>query len=468
MPNVHPNIAVKANRKKFKPREAPYYQQAEFCQSIGVQVRKREHYWVARFRTKDGNHIRQRLSIADTYKKANNKTILSYSQALQKAKAWFERPENKAQAAQPYGLGPTSFVKYKKNEKVYTVGNAILEWIEWKRLQTTQTTFLGLISRCNYYIIPRLGETSAQSVNGLVMRKFATELLELPAKPGRSKPRRRQPIESYDNEYIRKRKKVINAVFSMLRGALEMAWENGYIDSARPSRCIKRFKNVDRPRVLHLSRDECRAMIEASAPELKQLVLGALYTGCRKTELLNLRCSHVGRDGYGVYIEPRKSLKPRFVFLPDEGMAFFLSLIKNKKPDDYVFTRADGLSWKYNLRYPFNAAINAAGLPKNFTFHGLRHTYASQLIQAGAPLIVVADQLGHRNINTVSSTYGHLSPQIRESEVRQRFTSIDGFYARKAQRQRKKMTEWRESLHGGDWRTYATIHDLTAISNVKH
>ena len=66
----------------------------------------------------------------------------------------------------------------------------------------------------------------------------------------------------------------------------------------------------------------------------------------------------------------------------------------------------------------------AAGLPKAFCFHGLRHTYASQLSQAGTPLLVIAEQLGHRNIETVSRTYGHMQPQIRSSEVRARFEAI--------------------------------------------
>ncbi len=468
MPNLYPSLESRENRKKLQLRGAPYFQQTEFCRAIGIQVRDCNQYWVARFRNKTGDYVRKRIAIADTYKRPNGKTILSYEQALKAAKKWFEKPQNIERARKPYSFGPTTTINYRFNKAEYTVGNAVLEWVEWKRLQSTQSTYLGIVSRSNYYIIPRLGDVSANSINAHLMRKFSTRLLELPAKPGRSKPRAPQPIESYDGEYLRKRKKTLNQVFSILRGALEMAWENGYIESMRPAKCVKRFKNVDRARVLHLSRDECRAFIEACTPELRQLVLGVLYSGCRKSELLNLRCSDVGRDGYGLYIAPHKSLNPRFVFLPDEGMAFFLSLITNKRSDDFVFSRKDGLSWKYNLRYPFSVAVNVSGIPKNFTFHGLRHTYASQLVQAGAPLIVVADQLGHANINTVSQTYAHLSPQIRESEVRQRFTSIDGIFARKAKRNRKQMKEWRESLHGGNWRTYATIHDLTSAGKTKH
>ncbi len=110
---------------------------------------------------------------------------------------------------------------------------------------------------------------------------------------------------------------------------------------------------------------------------------------------MEMRCSHVGRDGYGVYIPPQKSYRPRFVFLPDEGMAWFLQLIKGRRPDEHIFlndntNRRIGPSNKL-----FKNAVRAAGLPEDFAFHGLRHTYASQLAQAGAPILAIADQLGH-------------------------------------------------------------------------
>ena len=54
---------------------------------------------------------------------------------------------------------------------------------------------------------------------------------------------------------------------------------------------------------------------------------------------------------------------------------------------------------------------------------------ASQLIQAGATVYAVAEHLGHADPTTVLRTYGYLSPQIRESEVRQRITSVDVSYA---------------------------------------
>ena len=469
MPNTCPDISIKAIRDELPPRDAIYWKALLYCRSVGFEKHSyRKAFWIARFRTKEGRYRRHRLGRADQNGKENVIYVETFEQALELAQIWFDLPENRKVAATPHKLGPTLFLNYQPVPSPYTVGNALVEYMAWKRLHTTKGNYLSMISRVNYHIIPRLAKIPANEMNGKILRQFVTEIMRLPAKRGNTPQEPPRPIESYDDDVVRKRKKTVNALLSILKGGLEMAWENEHVESDRFWRSIKYMRNVERPRMLHLSRAECRDLLKACRPDLRELVMGALYTGCRFTELINMRACHVGRDGYGVYVAPAKTLKGRFVFLPDEGMTFFLSLIDGNAAGEYIFRRRGNRKWKYCIRYPFKAALKEAKLPNEFTFHGLRHTYASQLIQSGAPLIVVADQLGHVSTETVSKTYGHLSPQIRESEVRQRFTSIDEYFQDKARREANQLKSWRQSLHGGDWRSYATIHDLTATANTNH
>jgi integrase len=58
----------------------------------------------------------------------------------------------------------------------------------------------------------------------------------------------------------------------------------------------------------------------------------------------------------------------------------------------------------------FKRVLNAAGLPLHFTPHCLRHSYASQLLQAGAPPLYVKRQLGHHSIKLTVDTYGRWLP----------------------------------------------------------
>jgi len=57
----------------------------------------------------------------------------------------------------------------------------------------------------------------------------------------------------------------------------------------------------------------------------------------------------------------------------------------------------------------FLAVIEHSGL-RRFRFHDLRHTFGSLLIQGGASLAYVREQMGHSSIQVTVDTYGHLIP----------------------------------------------------------
>ena len=71
----------------------------------------------------------------------------------------------------------------------------------------------------------------------------------------------------------------------------------------------------------------------------------------------------------------------------------------------------------YDQRDRMEKAYKAAKIPK-VTFHELRHTYASQLILRGMPLLYVAAQLGHRDTRMVERYYGHLVPSAVAKAVK--------------------------------------------------
>jgi predicted amidohydrolase YtcJ len=87
-------------------------------------------------------------------------------------------------------------------------------------------------------------------------------------------------------------------------------------------------------------------------------------------------------------------------------------------------------------------------------FHGLRHTYASDLVRAGATLDVVARQLGHANTRTVSDTYGHLSGHFREEQVQAMFSPLSPKYVEASEREADQLAAMRDSFGNCDWRDY--------------
>ena len=206
--------------------------------------------------------------------------------------------------------------------------------------------------------------------------------------------------------------------------AIEMSWENGDVESELYWRRLRRVPHADTPRQVFLTRGQAKHLIACCRPDLARLVQGALYSGCRVSELARLKVRDVGGHVFGIYVAPMKSYRGRYVILPNEGMTFFLDQVETLDDEDLVFRMASGRSWSGCHKHLFKEAVRRAGLPESFVFHGLRHTYASQLVQAGTPLAMIAKQLGHSNTDTVSRTYGHLCCDGLENEISRRFAPL--------------------------------------------
>ncbi len=453
-----PDLTTSSARHKLPVRSHAHWHTFLYGRHLGyLKRRKMQPYWIVRARNTQGGYIQEKLGLTDDRMRADGVHHFSFEQAARLAENWFRKHAGKGLFSDALPIGFREELIYSPVGDIYTVGHALQDYIEFKKLVAAKSTLQTLYVLINFHLLPRVGTFPASTFNGEKLREFVRDVLETPPKRGNAKQEPRRSIDALDEESLRKRKGTINTLIGILRTALKMAWENARIDDSRSWQGLRYIRNVKKPRMLHLSRPECRKLLANCGPDLARIVLGALYTGCRITELLRMQASQVGRDGYGVYVAPLKTYKSRFVFLPDEGMVFFMDLAKGKSPNDLLFTRDSGQQWYFHHRYALKKAVKAAGLPAGIGFHSLRHSYASQLVQAGVPLPVVATQLGHVSSDTVSRTYAHMAPQIRESEVRQRFSALSRKNALKAQAQSARLRRWRGSLHGRSWRTYAII-----------
>lgn len=110
----------------------------------------------------------------------------------------------------------------------------------------------------------------------------------------------------------------------------------------------------------------------------------------------------------------------------------------------------------------FRRAVAIAGLPKDFVFHGLRHTYASDLVASGVPLDIVAKQLGHANTITVSNTYGHLAEHFREEQIRTRFTPLSERLRGEAARRQSELDAIWHATQPKDWRSFGAVEPTSS------
>ncbi|SFR32832.1 Phage integrase family protein [Litoreibacter janthinus] len=416
-----PSLSCSENIGLLPNRNSPYWNILEYCRHIGLEkLPDGRRHWMARVRCRSGKYKQTRLGLVGLFDQGG----LTYEDALTAANQWFRLPEIQAEASEPYAVGGTTRLNYVKSKEGFTIGDALQDFVEWKRVSAAKTYFATSLSLINHHIVPRLGSVLVEEFTGRTFTDFCVDILESPPKRGRKTPGPRVRLEDLSHEALRKRKKTLNTVIGILRLALQMAWENGDIKSERTWRCIRRVPHADTPRQYFLTRSQAKQLLSACRSDLSKLVLAALYTGCRVSELAMLRVRDVGGHVFGVYVAPMKSYRGRYVFLPDEGMSFMLDQIDGKDEEDLVFRMSSGKAWTGCHKHLFKDAVRRAGLPEAFVFHGLRHTYASQLVQAGTPLAVVARQLGHSNTDTVSRTYGHLCCETIEKELSRRFAPL--------------------------------------------
>lgn len=138
-------------------------------------------------------------------------------------------------------------------------------------------------------------------------------------------------------------------------------------------------------------------------------------------------------------------------------MAFFLTCCEGKTGRDRLFLSDKGKVWKRQHSNLFRRAVTRSGLPRTFVFHGLRHTYASELVRAGVPLEIIAKQLGHSDTRAVVHTYGHLAEHYREQQIREKFRTLGAAFRQIAHEKAEDLATLWTSVHVGDWREYASV-----------
>lgn len=140
------------------------------------------------------------------------------------------------------------------------------------------------------------------------------------------------------------------------------------------------------------------------AGHLPTLITLALNTGMRKGELLGLEWARVDFAHGLIYLEAGHTKGNRRRSIPINRLAQgALESCQARCPGRFVF---GGIK---DVKRSFTHACQLAGI-EDFRFHDLRHTFASWLVQAGAPLTEVRDLLGHASIE-MTERYAHLAPE---------------------------------------------------------
>jgi integrase len=400
----------RAARAKLAPRGKPYYRAIDHELHLGYRKSRSYGRWVARIYVGNQQYRVETIGTADDHGEADGLAVLDWRQAQAKAR---ER-----QAAIAREIAGVEEPKPKTPLTVADVVNAYLEWTGKHRRSSTAREWRYMAKA---HILSTLGKLEVAKLTTARLRKWHEDLAELPGRlrtrPGATQRYREQ---NGDSDAARARRATANRNLTVLKAALNHAWQGGRITSSDEAwRRVKPFRGADAARVRYLQIDECTRLLNACPEDFRKLVRGALVSGARYGELCRADVRDFNSDSASLLVRESKGGKPRHILLDDEAAAFFVSITAGRRPTDPLFVRADGKRWgKSHQRRPLVEACKAARIEPAIGFHILRHTWASLRIMAGLPLIVAAEVLGHSDTRMCERHYGHLAQSFIREAVR--------------------------------------------------
>ena len=187
-------------------------------------------------------------------------------------------------------------------------------------------------------------------------------------------------------------------------------------------------KRYTRRPVAYLDRDEIEALLRAPNPRTRTgrrdrtLLLVAVQTGLRASELIGLRCEDV-QLGAGAHVRCHgKGRKERCTPLRKDAAAALRAWLKERHGElaDPVFPNQRGGSLSHDsLGYLLSKHLATARTrcpslaKKRVSVHSLRHSCAMELLQSGVDRAVIALWLGHESVET---TYIYLHADLKLKE----------------------------------------------------
>lgn len=302
----------------------------------------------------------------------------------------------------------TSFIENKN----ITIDEWIKVWIPYAQDNWSISTKQNIESAIEFHISPLIGNQKLSSLNKITYkRNFIDKLRQ-------------------ENKY---KESTIQAWHKIVMRMINAAVNNQIL----PSNTLTGFKFDSSNNVRSFTKDELQQFItvlESKDIRTQIIFLTLLKTGMRKGELMGLRWKDIDlternfdinstRGDYGEN-KPKTKTSIRKVYFDDSLLALikkYKSYEKERllkkgrilKDKDYFILSSRNLPIQQSkITYMFRLLCEEAKVP-NITVHGLRHTHATFLIEAGANIKYVSNRLGHKNINITLDVY---SDVLKEEE----------------------------------------------------
>lgn len=200
----------------------------------------------------------------------------------------------------------------------------------------------------------------------------------------------------------------VNKEFAILRHILNKAVEWKYIKE----NSLKGLKKLKEPpgRLRYLDGKDLNSVISSCPKWLHPIIIIALYSGMRRSEILKLKWSDIDFNLKTITLTETKSGERRIIPI-SEKLFDLLNTLPGWRKEEKVFPNINGNM----VTMAFRRACRNASI-KDFRFHDLRHTFASQLAMRGVTERFLQELLGHKDPR-MTKRYSHLSNEALKRAV---------------------------------------------------
>ncbi|WP_247709667.1 tyrosine-type recombinase/integrase [Morganella morganii] len=297
-----------------------------------------------------------------------------------------------------------------------TFDDACLRWLQEKEhkksLDDDKTKieyFLGFFSG---KLLSSITETDIlKATSGMINRKHK-EVWKIKAASAKKKGAKIAPYKPKSATQATK-----DRYLAFLRSLFRAAVNDWKWIGKSPTIKVRQKKEI---RVRWLTKEEATTLIQCMPDVMKPVVMFALATGLRRSNILNLEWTQIDLQRKVAWIHPEDTKGGKAIGVALNETACRVLRMQIGKHQQYVFVhteawhRADGSptekvrKMRVDDNTAWNTGLRRAGIT-NFRFHDLRHTWASWLVQAGVPLTALQEMGGWESIEMVQR-YAHLAP----------------------------------------------------------
>ena len=297
----------------------------------------------------------------------------------------------------------------KKNKILYS--DWIYEWLIEKKEYIKESTYANYSNNIFNHIIPKLGNIYIQDLNHKIIQDFLLNLFKSGRKDGTGGLS----------------EKTIKDITIIIKGSLRKAINEEKIRHFELT--FNYPKDNKDSKIYILSKHEQNKLTNYVLENLTNRNIGlliSLYSGLRIGELCALQWNDidfkknilsVNKTIQRVYIKDKdKNISKVIITTPKTKNANreipinkdFLELLKQLKTkgEDYIITGSNKYLEPRTYRKYFNKVLKQVKI-KQFNFHSLRHTFATNCISLGVDYKTVSELLGHANVNITLNLYVH-------------------------------------------------------------